>query len=351
MSQEEQKKIIGYVVVEWNGQNIAVDLYEGNQVIKPDGKTARVPEDVYEEILNDYHNAGGKFTTAYEYNQNEGIRVSKQSARPDALNPSSKPEKIKKPSVQTPPQTPPQESTPGKKKSASTVILIALGVIVVGFMALQSFLPALLGNRGTNDKSMDNSIAVQTFQKDSFDETQATDENASQPEAAEYVVAALAKDVGMSQMIQETDIKGVIVTSEQYEKYCSETYINSDGGVQYVSLILWDDKDSIIGKYAASDLRAGDLLYDTELTSQHVIADKTYIEAEINGENGIYEVEGGVLPGNTNIKIVAVITTDGGEPVQLLLSEMTLQDRSLESIFNSAGQDILEQLANSTSEN
>ena len=59
------------------------------------------------------------------------------------------------------------------------------------------------------------------------------------------------------------------------------------------------------------------------------------------------------MPGNTDIKIVAVITTDGGEPVQILLSQMKLQDRSLESIFNSAGQDILEQLsekANGTNE-
>ncbi|CUP91618.1 Uncharacterised protein [Dorea longicatena] len=64
-------------------------------------------------------------------------------------------------------------------------------------------------------------------------------------------------------------------------------------------------------------------------------------------------MEGDVLPGNTDIKIVAVITTDGGEPVQILLSQMKLQDRSLESIFNSAGQDILEQLsekANGTNE-
>lgn len=84
-----------------------------------------------------------------------------------------------------------------------------------------------------------------------------------------------------------------------------------------------------------------------------MVADKTYVEATVNGEDGTYEVEGDVLPGNTDIKIVAVITTDGGEPVQILLSQMKLQDRSLESIFNSAGQDILEQLsekANGTNE-
>ena len=52
-----------------------------------------------------------------------------------------------------------------------------------------------------------------------------------------------------------------------------------------------------------------------------------------------------MLPGNTKIQIVAVVSTDGADPVQVLLSEMTLQDRSLQSIFDSAGQDVLEILA------
>lgn len=169
-------------------------------------------------------------------------------------------------------------------------------------------------------------------------------------EAQEYVVIALAKDVAMSQMITEDDIKGMIVSAEQYEKYNSQTYISSSGETQFMALQLWDNREDVIGKYAAQDLKSGSLLYDTGISSQHVIADKTYVEATVNGEDGTYEVDADVLPGNTDIKIVAVITTDGAEPVQILLSEMTLQDRSLESIFNSAGQDILEQLASEVQE-
>ena len=75
------------------------------------------------------------------------------------------------------------------------------------------------------------------------------------------------------------------------------------------------------------------------------MADKTFVDVEIDGEGNTIEVEGEVLPGNTRIQIVAIVQTDGAEPVQMLLSEMTLQDRSLESIFNSAGQDILEMLS------
>ena len=164
------------------------------------------------------------------------------------------------------------------------------------------------------------------------------------------MVIALAKDVAMSQMITEEDIKGMIVSADQYEKYNSQTYINSSGETQFMSIQLWDNRGDVIGKYAAQDLKADTLLYDTSISSQHVIADKTYVEATVNGKEGTYEVDADMLPGNTDIKIVAVITTDGAEPVQILLSEMTLQDRSLESIFNSAGQDILEQLASESQE-
>lgn len=162
----------------------------------------------------------------------------------------------------------------------------------------------------------------------------------------EYVVAKLAKDVPMSQAITADDVTGVIVSSEQYNKYNSQTYIASDGSSKYMNLILYDDVNDVIGKYAAADLKEGDLLYDTNVSNQHVVAEKTYVDATINGEDGTYEVDADSLKGNTDIKIVAVITTDGGEPVQVLLSRMTLQDRSLENIFNAAGQDILEQLAN-----
>ena len=162
----------------------------------------------------------------------------------------------------------------------------------------------------------------------------------------EYVVVKLAKDVPMSQAITADDVTGVIVSAEQYNKYNSQTYIASDGSSKYMDLILYDDVNDVIGKYAAADLKEGDLLYDISVSNQHVVAEKTYVDATINGEDGTYEVDTDSLKGNTDIKIVAVITTDGGEPVQVLLSRMTLQDRSLENIFNAAGQDILEQLVN-----
>ena len=50
-------------------------------------------------------------------------------------------------------------------------------------------------------------------------------------------------------------------------------------------------------------------------------------------------------PRSTLFPYDALPISDGADQVQVLLSEMTLKDRSLESIFNSAGQDVIEKLA------
>lgn len=254
----------------------------------------------------------------------EAARMEKQ-AQKEALREQKEKERAERAAAKAQPATEKKVDFQSKKRNilvGGGILLVCLAVYV-GSMVL----PAVLKTQDTEPSSK-----------------VGTTENQE-----EYVVIALAKDVPMSQMIAETDLKGVIVTSEQYEKYNAQTYIDASGDVNYMELLLWEDKDAVVGQYAASDLRADDVLYDTSITSQHVIADKTYVEATVNGEDGTYEISDDTLSGNTDIKIVAVITTDGGEPVQILLSQMTLQDRSLESIFNAAGQDILEQLSNQAS--
>ena len=115
-------------------------------------------------------------------------------------------------------------------------------------------------------------------------------------------------------------------------------------------MLLWENKESVIGKYATKELTPGSILYDTSITTEHVVADKTYVDVEVDGESKTYETKTDVLPGNTKIQIIAVIQTDGEESSSVLLSELTLQDRSLESIFDSAGKDILEMLSEQSSQ-
>lgn len=165
-----------------------------------------------------------------------------------------------------------------------------------------------------------------------------------------YMAIMFTQDLNADTVIGKEDLNGCILNKEQYEKYSNiSTYIDEYGEEITPELIPWSDVDAVIGKRVTSDVKSGALVYDTTITSQHVIAQKTYVDATVNGEDGTYEVDENVLPGNTKIQIVAVISTDDSDPVQVLLSEMTLKDRSLESIFNSAGQDVLEKLAGGTS--
>lgn len=161
-----------------------------------------------------------------------------------------------------------------------------------------------------------------------------------------YVVIQLKEDVSANEEITEDMIEGIIMSADQYAKYNNvSTYFDGHGEEVTQKLVLWENRSEIIGKFAAMDMTVGSLMYDVSVISQKVVADKTYVDAEVNGEDVTYEVEENVLPGNTRIQIVAIVSTDGQEPKTVLLSEMQLKDRSLESIFNSAGQDILSQLA------
>ncbi len=234
----------------------------------------------------------------------------------------------------------PEEKQAGKEKKYLSILLIIL-IIAASCAAILWLLSTGMISNGFN------SGAVQTESVQTED-VQAEDVLDTEDTVSGYTVIKLVNDVSVSRMITADDVTGVILTEEQYQKYSAQTYIDSSGAVSYMEPVSYESIDDVVGQYATNDLYSGSLLYSTDITSQHVIADKTYVEVTVDGVDGTYEVESDVLPGNTDIKIIAVITTDGGEQTQILLSEMKLQDRSLESIFNSAGQDILAQLAGTT---
>jgi hypothetical protein len=173
------------------------------------------------------------------------------------------------------------------------------------------------------------------------------------PEDEKFVAIKVVRQIEAdnSDTIKEEDLEGTILTAEQYENLSNRgTYIDGSGQEVAQTLIPWEDREKVIGQYATATITAGSVLYDTSITTKHIIADKTYVEAEVNGENATYEVSSDSLAGSTQIQIVALVSTDGQPPVQVLLSEMTLADRSLESLLNSAGQDILQMITTNDGE-
>ena len=229
--------------------------------------------------------------------------------------------------------------TKPKKKTGVVILIAVLVTALIACLAAAAFLFIVASKKPSGGNINDSALTGQ-------ESTVAPEVQETVPEDNAHVVIKLKNNVSINQQITEADIEGVKLTEEQWSKYNNvSSYIDVSGQVREEVLLLWADKDNVVGKYATRELTAGTVLYDTAITTEHVVADKTFVDVEVDGEGNTYEVESNVLPGNTRIQIVAIVQTDGGEPQKILLSEMMLQDRSLQSIFDSAGQDILEMLS------
>lgn len=261
------------------------------------------------------------------YQEEPPRKESKENRKTDKKKKKTK----KSEKVEETPETPPK-----KKKKGKTVLSVFLVLLIVLLLAAVG-VGAYWFVSGNAPREIYNS------------------EETKEPVAAEvngHVVIKVIRDIPANTQITEADLEGTILNEEQYEKYNHvSTYIDKDGNTKEETLLLWTDKSEVVGQYAARDLKADSILYDTSITSQHVIADKTFVEVDVDGEGKTYEAGSDVLPGNTKIQIIAVIQTEGNTPQQILLSEMTLQDRSLQSIFDSAGQDVLDMLSGESGEN
>ena len=314
---------------------------EDIQILNPDDDFDDISEDdlLYEEDPAESPN---------EETPNEEMPDAKPSTEHKTVKkPETKVRRKKAESEQaTEPEKAVRKARRKKKKRVNAVIIIFLFLLL--FLGCSAAGYILLYGGGI-DVVFDSQkhLRPSIEQEDPAEEVVEPAETPSTEAATEsFVVIKVKNNIRTNQKITEDDLEGTILNSEQFKKYNQvSTYVASDGQLKPETLLLWENRDDIIGKYAARELSAGSILYDTAITSQHVVADKTYVDVDINGETKSYETDTNVLPGNTKIQIVAIVQTDNGQPSQILLSEMMLQDRSLQSIFDSAGKDILDMLS------
>ena len=223
--------------------------------------------------------------------------------------------KVKKEKVETTEVKVNEPKTGGKGRIAIIVICVLGGVF-----ALVAAVILLLSATGSSKE----------YDYDKYESsTEPVYEEVVETVPTEYVAIKVINTVNANEQIKEEDIEGVRLSAEQYEKYSNiSTYVDSDGQVKSQNIILWDNKADVVGKYATRDIPVGSIIYNTSVTTEHVVADKTFVDVEVDGEVNTIEVNTDTLPGNTRIQIIAVVQTDSEDPQQILLSEMTLQDRS-----------------------
>ena len=156
-------------------------------------------------------------------------------------------------------------------------------------------------------------------------------------------VIVLAKDVFKGEVIQEGDLTSVLMPVDQLEMISAPDTVDASGSVTSGSAVLWSSRGSVIGKYASSELHAGDVL----LSSDCVLLrnSTTMMELNVDGET-VYVPASALDPSKAEVKLYAIVTSSDAESRQssyaVDLGTLKLSGESLEDILNAEGKSVFE---------
>lgn len=168
----------------------------------------------------------------------------------------------------------------------------------------------------------------------------------SQVEATtDVTVLKAVKDIHNGDIITEDMLGEIVLSATEYNNLNNTTIVAANGSTSNSALVTAENIRRVTGKYATRDIKAGEYITISDFSNQKIIAEKTFIEVEIDGETVSIPIDN-IIGGDTSVKIVAIITSDNAEgSTAISLAEFMLKDRTLEDIFNSSGRSILQQLA------
>lgn len=152
-----------------------------------------------------------------------------------------------------------------------------------------------------------------------------------------YRVAVANTDIAAGDTIESSEISYIELSREEYSAQCVETYMAENGSLKRDEPIFYiNANNAIVGKFAAEDIAAGDIIKDSMVTSTRYEG-----QIEVNGESQNVQMTESQLNGQTDIQIIARITNEDGEVQEIVLSSMKLQGKSLTELLDGAGQNVL----------
>ena len=107
------------------------------------------------------------------------------------------------------------------------------------------------------------SEAVSSIVKNETEGYVLTDAAVEDGEILTYEVIQIKRDLLAGQVITADDIGQTTLSGSQYEMYNSLS--SEDGSMEHV--VLWSERDNVLGSYAAMDISRGNILYDAWITS------------------------------------------------------------------------------------
>ena len=158
-------------------------------------------------------------------------------------------------------------------------------------------------------------------------------------------VVVAAQDIEKGTKITEEMIAEGKIAKDEWESKTGVQYVDGKGTVRSSMIVLWDNRKSVVGEYAASAVAKDDCFTDADTTS---LADgKNMLTLDVDGKTVMVPVNV-TAAGTTDIKLYAIISSADSEGkvtnAAFNLSTVKLEGRELVDILNSGDKSILEAL-------
>ncbi len=151
-------------------------------------------------------------------------------------------------------------------------------------------------------------------------------------------------DISKGTRITRDMLEGIEMPVEKYRLIASGIYLTREGSTVSDALILSEDRDDIIGGYAARNIESGEPLTASCITFRAPSSGSGFVQVEVNGRTMDIPLDPGLLSDgvDTRVDILAVFSEDGNEGSRrALLASFTLRDRQLIDIYTQAGEGIM----------
>lgn len=155
-----------------------------------------------------------------------------------------------------------------------------------------------------------------------------------------FSVVVLANDIQKGDIFSKDNLVEEKILKEDYmdERY----YIDAEGNQKEDKMILYANKESLIGKYATEDIKQGQYVYTSSVSP--IINNKENIQLQLDDGTTVSLQANELENGNSNMHLYAIITTN--EENQIIntavdLGEIKFEGKVLTDILNQQGVSIL----------
>lgn len=304
---------IGKVNVLYEEQKLRLDLYYGNLVLY-DNKRLMIPEDEYVDIFNTF--------ISDPNNDNYGIPDEEQFFRDiDELHSMNQEQAEEVEIEQADNNVEEQIEEDDKKANKKDLRFYKITNIILSIICV-----ALLGCLF---------LSVYQYQLESEDE--------SNEDSDTFQVITVSKDIQKGDVFSEDDLIETSILKSEYTT--NKYYIDADGNQKEDKIMLFANKEALIGKYASCDIKQGEYVYTSSYSS--IINDGQTVQLQLEDGTTVKIQANQIESGDSTVHLYAIISSSNDDDqvvnTAVDLGEIKFEGKALTDILNQQGVSIISQ--------